>query len=111
MNRQEYIRRVESAVQRMRVKASLAKLELRDARHGLANEYDSLMRRLRAVAAASDTRWHALRQGCDDALRSFRRRFSEVVRQDKATPVPTPRKSFGATRHETEKSVQDEAGA
>lgn len=77
--REEYLKEMRETIDRLQVKASLAKLELRDVRHDLGKKYDVVRDRLAEASEGAEDRWDALRQGLDAAWHSFKGRFDEVM--------------------------------
>jgi hypothetical protein len=77
--RDEYVQRLQAALDGLKVKASLAKLEARDVRDDLRERYDTLRDRLRRLREASEDRWEGLRQGTESAWREFRRVYDEAT--------------------------------
>lgn len=77
--REEYVEKMHTALDRLQVKASLAKLELRDLRGDLAKRYDRVLDRLHELGDATGDRWEALKEGVDSAWHSFRQTFDEAM--------------------------------
>jgi len=78
-NRDEYLKSMHAALERLQVKASLAKLEARDVRDDLLKKYDSLHDRLNELRESSGDRWDALKEGADSAWHSFKKSYDEVM--------------------------------
>jgi len=77
--REEYVAKMHAALDRLQVKASLAKLELRDLHGELLEKHDHLRDRLSELGEATEDRWDALKQGFEAAWHSFRSRFDEAM--------------------------------
>jgi len=88
--REEYLKKMRAVLDRLQVKASLAKLELRDLHRELGTEYDHLLDRLSELGESTENRWDALRQSFDAAWTSFKRKFDEVMAEHDEDSSPKP---------------------
>lgn len=80
MNRQrEYVKKMHAALDRLQVKASLAKLELREIRAELLLKYDAARNRLRELSEASGDRWDATKEAFETAWHAFKDRYEAVM--------------------------------
>lgn len=77
--RDEYLKKMHAALEQLRVKASLARLEAREVRDALLKEYDALQSRLEEAGTAAEGRWEAFRSGCDSAWQAFKTRYDAAM--------------------------------
>ena len=77
--RDEYVRRLEAAIDELKVKRSLAKLEARDLRGELLTKFDALHDRLHDLKQETGERWEGLRDGVEAAWKEFRRAFHDAT--------------------------------
>jgi len=80
-DRQEYVEKMQNALARLEVKASLAKLELGDAKDDLLNRYDRLHDDLRRLRDESGERWYAAQEGFESGWKAFREKYDEVMKR------------------------------
>ena len=78
--RQAYVDKMKDALARLEVKASLAKLESRDAKKELIEQYDKLHDDLHRLRDETGERWYALQEGFDRGWRAFKARYDEVMK-------------------------------
>jgi len=81
--RKDYVEKMRAALERLQVKAGLAKLELRDLRGELLKEYDALRDRLEQLGEATEDRFEAVKGGFESAWQAFKRRYEEVMEQNR----------------------------
>jgi hypothetical protein len=79
----EYLQKIEGALDKMRVKASLAKLEARDVQGDLLKHFDALKGRLAKLRDAGDDHWEALKDGVEGAWTEFRSRYEKALGKGK----------------------------
>jgi hypothetical protein len=81
--RQKFVEKMERTMDGLRVKASLAKLELGDVKHDVKNElieeYDRLHDKLRDLRQETGDEWAATKGGFLSAWDSFKDRFQAAI--------------------------------
>lgn len=74
-----FIEKMQAAMEELRVKASLAKLELGDVKRELIDEYDHLRDRLRDMREENADEWAAVKGGFLSSWEAFKDRFHDVM--------------------------------
>jgi len=77
--RREYVHKTQAMLERLQVKASLAKLELREVRGDLLKRYDAARNRLRELGETTGDRWDAMKVAFESAWGAFKERYESVM--------------------------------
>jgi len=77
--RHRFIETMQAALGELRVKASLAKLELGDVKDELIDEYDRLHDKLRDMRDENADEWAAVKGGFLSSWEAFKERFHDVM--------------------------------
>lgn len=78
--RNRYIEKMQTAIGKLEVKASLAKMEVGEKKNQLIGEYDQLTDRLRRMKEDSGEQFDALVAGFEEGYKAFRTRYDEVLK-------------------------------
>ncbi|MHC4956426.1 MAG: hypothetical protein ACYTGZ_21500 [Planctomycetota bacterium] len=79
--RHEFIETMQRALERLQVKASLAKLELGHVKDELLHEYDKLHDKLRDMREENEDEWAAVKGGFLSSWDAFKERFHRTVKE------------------------------
>ena len=78
--RSEYVEKMQTAMAELKVKASLAKLEMGETKDKLIEEYDDISDRLRRLKEDSGEQFDAMVAGFEDGWKAFKSRYDEVMK-------------------------------
>ncbi|MHC4938878.1 MAG: hypothetical protein ACYTHK_07915 [Planctomycetota bacterium] len=78
--RNEYVEKMQTAFAELKVKASLAKLEMGETKDKLTREFDEISDRLRRIKEDSGEQFDALVAGFEEGWKAFRTRYDEVIK-------------------------------
>jgi len=79
--RKSYIEKMQGALGELKVKSSLAKLELGDKKDELIEQYDKLHDDLRRMREESGERWYALQTAFEAGWKTFRSNYDSVMKK------------------------------
>ena len=80
-DRHEFIEDMQRALEKLQVKASLAKLELGHVKDELIDEYDKLHDKLRDMREENADEWAAVKGGFLSSWDAFKERFHDAVKR------------------------------
>ena len=78
--RHEFIEKMQRALETLKVKASLAKLELGHVKGELIDEYDKLHDKLHDLREENEDEWAAVKGGFLSSWDAFKERFHDAVK-------------------------------
>jgi hypothetical protein len=78
-SRTEYLVKMRAALDQMQVKASLAKLELKDLRRELLAEHDTLLQKMEGLKDVATDRWDAVKGGFEAAWHAFKKKYDDAM--------------------------------
>ena len=80
-DRKEYVEKMQAALEKLEVKASLAKLELGDKKDDLIAQYDKLHDDLRNLRDDTSQQWYAMQEGVEAGWKAFREQYDDVIKR------------------------------
>lgn len=79
--RNKYVEKMENALGKLEVKASLAKLEMGEKKDHLLEQYDKLHDDLRNLKTNTSQQWYALQEGFESGWQAFREEYDAVMKR------------------------------
>ena len=80
-DRKEYVEKMQSALEKLEVKTSLAKLELGEKKDQLIKQYDKLHDDLRNLKNDTGQQWYAVQEGFEAGWKAFREQYDDIMKR------------------------------